>query len=106
MKNNRRGLLVKHLSGGELDQAIADAQKADETCLVRRLCYVKNLYAGDMREEASDRVGISRSTTRRWAHAWNEGGVEGLRPGFGGQPPKLTTAQFDELCEILEEGQP
>ena len=42
MKTNRRGLLVKHLSGGELDQAIADAQKADETRLVRRLCYVKN----------------------------------------------------------------
>lgn len=31
MKNNRRGPLVRHLSGGELDQAIADAQKADET---------------------------------------------------------------------------
>ncbi|GAA0478819.1 helix-turn-helix domain-containing protein [Halococcus dombrowskii] len=107
MKNNRRGLLVKHLSGGELDQAIADAQKSDETRLVRRLCYVKNLYYGDTREEAGDHVGISRSTTRRWARAWNEGGVEGLRPGFGGgRPPKLTNEQFDELCEILREGQP
>jgi transposase len=107
MKSNRRGPLVKHLSGGELDQAIADAQKSDETRLVRRLCYVKNLYYGDTREEAGDRVGISRSTTRRWARAWNEGGVEGLRPGFGGgRPPKLTNAQFDEFCDILEEGQP
>ncbi|EMA51298.1 IS630 family transposase [Halococcus salifodinae] len=107
MKNNRRGLLVRHLSGDELDRAIADAQKADETRLVRRLCYVKNLYAGDTHEEAGDRVGISRSTTRRWARAWNEAGVEGLRPGFGGgRPPKLTNEQFDELCDILEEGQP
>ncbi|WP_425311095.1 helix-turn-helix domain-containing protein [Halococcus dombrowskii] len=72
MKNNQRGLLVKHLSSDELDRAIADAQKADETHLVRRLCYVKNLYAGDTREEAGDRVGISPSTTRRWAQAWNE----------------------------------
>ena len=31
IKNNQRGLLVKHLSGDELDRAIADAQKADET---------------------------------------------------------------------------
>ncbi|MGN8216135.1 IS630 family transposase [Halococcus salifodinae] len=68
---------------------------------------MKNLYAGDTHEEAGDRVGISRSTTRRWARAWNEAGVEGLRPGFGGgRPPKLTNEQFDELCDILEEGQP
>ena len=107
MKNSRRGPLVKHLTPGELDQAITDAQKADETGLVRRLCFVKNLYHGDTREEAGDRVGISRSTTHRWARAWNKDGVEGLRPSFGGgRPPKLTNQQFDELCAILKEGQP
>ncbi|WP_166033631.1 hypothetical protein [Haloplanus aerogenes] len=50
---------MKHLSEEELEQAITDAQKAGETCLVRRLCYVKNLYQGDTREEAGKRVGIS-----------------------------------------------
>lgn len=65
MKNDRRGLLVRYLSGDELCRAIADAQRPDETRLVRRLCYVKNLYAGDTRDGAGDRVGISRSTTRR-----------------------------------------
>jgi putative transposase len=107
MKNGQRGLLVKHLTESELDQAIEEAQKADETRLVRRLCFVKNLYHGDTREQAGSRVGISRSTTRRWAHAWNDGGVEGLRPRFGGgRPPKLTPEQWDEFCDILEEGQP
>lgn len=107
MKNSRRGQLVRHLSGAELDQAIEDAQKADETRLVRRLCFVKNLYQGDTRTEAGERVGISRSTTRRWARAWNDGGVEGLRPSFGGgRPPKLPSEQFDDLCTILEDGQP
>jgi putative transposase len=107
MKGSQRGLLVRHLTETELDQAIAEAQKADETRLVRRLCYVKNLYAGDTREQAGNRVGISRATTRRWARAWNDGGVEGLRPGFGGgRPPKLSPTQFEELCELLEEGQP
>ena len=68
---------------------------------------MKNLYQGDTRKEAGDRVGISRSTTRRWARAWNESGVEGLRPRFGGgRPPKLTLAQFDELCTVLEKDQP
>jgi putative transposase len=99
--------LVKHLSEDELEQAITDAQKADETRLVRRLCYIKNLYQGDTRKEAGKRVGISRSTTRRWARAWNDRGVDGLRPSFGGgRPPKLTPAQFEELCGILEAGQP
>lgn len=107
MKSSRRGQLVKHLSEEEFEQAIKDAQKADETRLVRRLCYIKNLYQGDTREEAGKPVGISQSTTRRWARAWNEGGIEGLRPRFGGgRPPKLTPTQFDELCEILTEGQP
>jgi len=107
MKSSPRGLLLKHLTETELDHVIEEAQKADETRLVRRLCFVKNLYQGDTRKEAGDRVGISRSTTRRWAHAWNEDGVDGLRPRFGGgRPPKLTPAQFDELCTILEDGQP
>ncbi len=80
---------------------------ADETRLVRRLCFVKNLYHGDTREQAGRRVGISRSTTRRWARAWNDDGVDGLRPRFGGgRPPKLTPRQWAELCAVLEEGQP
>jgi len=76
MKSSGRGQLVKRLTEEELDYAITDAQKADETSLVRRLCYVKNLYQGDTREEAGKRVGISRSTTHRWARAWNDGGIE------------------------------
>ncbi|RQG87852.1 helix-turn-helix domain-containing protein [Natrarchaeobius halalkaliphilus] len=78
MNNSQRGLLVQHLSEAELDQAVEAAQKADETRLVRRLCFIKNLYQGDTREQAGRRVGISRSTTRRWAVAWNDDGIEGL----------------------------
>ena len=95
------------MSASELEQAIDDAQKADETRLVRRLCFINNLYQGDTRKEAGRRVGISRSTTRRWVRAWNDGGVEGLRPGVGGgRPPKLLAEQFEELCALLEDGQP
>ncbi|WP_152424851.1 IS630 family transposase [Natronococcus jeotgali] len=107
MNNRQRGLLVRHLSEEELDQAIESAQEADETRLVRRLCFIKNLYQGDTREQAGRRVGISRSTTRRWALAWTDSGVKGLCPRFGGgQPPKLTPQQWNELCDVLKEGQP
>ena len=107
MNRSSRAELHRHLSERELDKAIDDAQKADETRLVRRLCFVKNLYAGETRTEAGRRVGVSQPTSSRWARAWNHAGVDGLRPSFGGgRPSKLTSQQFTELCDLLEKGQP
>lgn len=107
MKGSRRFDVIEYLSEAELDTAINEAQKANEARLVRRLCFVKNLYAGDVLEEAARRVGVSQANSSRWAHAWNDAGVDGLRPRFGGgRPPKLSDEQFAELCEILEDGQP
>ena len=98
MKTGRQTDLVKHLSEDELDTAIDDAQKADETRLVRRLCFIKNVYLGDTNEMAARRVGVSHPTGGRWLQGWNERGVEGLRPNFAGGPPaKLSSEQFDEL---------
>ena len=85
MKGSRRFDVVEHLSEAELDTAINDAQKVDEARLVRRLCFVKNLYAGDVLEEAARRVGVSQANSSRWAHVWNDAGVDGLRPSFGGR---------------------
>ena len=99
--------VVEHLPNAELNQAINEAQKTDEIYLVRRLCFVKNLYAGMTQQQAGEAVGVSQPTSSRWARAWNAGGVAGLRPRFGGgRPPKLTPAQWAELCVTLEEGQP
>ncbi|MFC6977168.1 IS630 family transposase [Halomicroarcula sp. GCM10025709] len=107
MYGSRRFEVVEHLLNAELDQAIDDAQKADETHLVRRLCFVKNLYEGKTQQQAGAAVGVSQPTSSRWARAWNQNGIEGLRPRFGGgRPPKLTPAQWDEFCAVLEEGQP
>ena len=107
MKRGRRLEIVQHLTEAELERAITEAQKADETRLVRRLCFVRNLYAGDTLKEAGRRVGVSQPTTSRWARAWNERGVEGLVPSFGGgRPPKLSPEQFGDLWETLEADQP
>ncbi|GCF14482.1 hypothetical protein Harman_24170 [Haloarcula mannanilytica] len=98
-------MVVEHLSPAELDRAINEAQAADETRLVRRLCFVKNLYQGKTQQQAGNTVGVSQPTSSRWARVWNDGGVDGLRPRFGGgRPPKLTPAQWDEICTILEDG--
>jgi len=88
MSESRRLDVVQHLSKGEPDEAINKPQKADEARLVRCLCFVKNLYTGDVLEDAASRVGVSQANSSRWAHAWNDGGVDGLRPSFGGTAPE------------------
>ena len=107
MNASRRFTVVEHLSNAELDDAIDAAQKADETRLVRRLCFVKNLYEGNTQQQAGTAVGVSQPTSSRWARAWNQNGTEGLRPRFGGgRPPKLTPTQWDEICALLKDSQP
>ncbi len=51
--SNRRAHLERHLSHEELRDAI---KKADDRRVVRRLCFVRNLYAGDTIEEAAWRA--------------------------------------------------
>lgn len=68
---------------------------------------MKNLYRGDTVPEAADREGRSPATGTRWASAWNEGGLDGLMPDFGGgRPAKLDDTEKEELLGRLREGQP
>ena len=104
---NRRKEIERHLSPEEIDEAINDAQKADEARLVRRLTCIKNLYAGDTLKQAAWRVGVDESTVSEWSDDWNDHGLEGLRPSFGGgRPPKLSKQQSERLKRVLEEYQP
>lgn len=97
----------KHVSEEELDEVIDEAQSNEATRVVRRLCLIKNLYFGDSVTEAGTRVGVSQPTASRWVERWNESGVDGLRPDFGGgRPPKLTEEQQAALADVLERHQP
>lgn len=94
----------RHLSSDELKVEI---KKTDDEKVVRRLCFVSNLYAGDSVTEAAARVGASYGAGRLWLHRWNEDGPTGLIPRFGGgRPPKLTHQQSRDLHRLLEGGQP
>lgn len=97
----------RYLTEEELSNSIDEAQKANDTHLVRRLCFVRNLYEGDSVSEAARRVGVTQPTGSRWIEAWNEGGIEGLEPNFGGgRPPKLDESELERLTEVLENHQP
>jgi transposase len=106
MTGRQKGV-ERHLTPEELDEAIDDAQQADEVHLVRRLTCLKNLYAGDTLAEAADRSGVDATTVGRWIDAWNDDGIDGLRPSFGGgRPPKLSEEQRRQLETVLEAHQP
>lgn len=100
----RRAVVERHLTGEELRVEI---KKADDSNVVRRLCFVTNLYAGETVAEAARRVGASQGTASGWLARWNEEGPTGLIPRFGGAPPpKLTHQQSRDLQRLLEESQP
>ena len=88
MSEDRQPPIERHLTEEELSEAIDEAEQADEPRLVRRLCFIKNLYAGDAPEEAAVRVGMSQSTSSHWRRAWNDHGLDGLRPSFGAAGPR------------------
>lgn len=100
---SRRKSVERHLDPGELRAAIDEAQRDGDARLVRRLCFVADLYEGDTLREAGRRVGVSQPTASRWADAWNDGGVEGLRPSFGGgRPPRLREDEHAAVRDLLE----
>ena len=81
MSGNRRKEITFHLSEERIDELLREAEDDHRK---ERLGFLKNLYYGDSIAEAADREGRSAATGSRWADAWNEGGLEGLMPSFGG----------------------
>ena len=68
----RRAVVERHLTYEDLKEAI---KKTDDRKVVRRLCFVSNLYAGDTIEEAARRVAASLSIGGQWLVRWNENGL-------------------------------
>jgi hypothetical protein len=82
MGNNCREEIKYHLPEERIDELL---REVDDKRKYERVGFLKDLYQGDTIGEAADRVGRSEATGDRWADAWNEGGLEGLRPSFGGR---------------------
>ncbi|MWV38842.1 hypothetical protein [Natrialba sp. INN-245] len=98
MINNQRGLLVRHLSEKELNQAIEAAQEADETRLVRRLCFIKNLYQHLSRKlrEAGMNYAKPRPMDPRRPDDAEEALAERLDQALGENDPEKTEETKDE----------
>lgn len=98
---SREVTVERHLSEEELEGLI---RRERDRRLLERLILIRSLYDGEGVERAARRVGRCKATGYLWLRRWNTGGLEGLRPGFGGgRPPKLSDGERDELRKTLEE---
>ncbi|WP_254861546.1 helix-turn-helix domain-containing protein [Halovivax gelatinilyticus] len=101
MTRSRRKRIERHLEPDDLDARLV---AADDPELVRRLCFVKNLYHGDTLAEAAARVGASQPTASRWTERWNADGPDGLVPDDRpGRPPRLDDGQRAKIEARLAE---
>ena len=85
----------------ELDQRIRILEK--NTRILKRLYFIRHRYNGDSVEEACERVEVHKMMEYQWQKRWNEDGYEGLVPRFGGgEPPKLSEDDMNELRDTLK----
>jgi len=93
-------LLVKHLSEQELESLIKNEKSKR---FAERLFFTRDLYAGEDAEMAAKKLGRCRATGYLWLKRWNNHGLGGLKPTFGGgRPSKLSSAELAELKQELQ----
>jgi transposase len=92
--------VVKHLSEEELE-CLIKTEKSKR--FAERLIFIRSLYAGEKVEKAAKELGRCKVTGYLWLSRWNEHGLQGLEPVFGGgRPAKLSSAQREELKQKLQ----
>ena len=65
--------------------------------LLQRLYFIRFLYKGMSVEDASDLIGITKTTGYHWLKKWNDKGQEQLMPHFkGGRHPNLNQLKKEE----------
>jgi transposase len=90
----------RHLSADELEVLIRNEK---DKRVLERLIFIRNLYDGEGVAKAVGKLGRSKVTGYEWLKRYNQGGVEKLKPAFGGgRPPKLSKDKQEKLKEELK----
>ncbi len=93
--------IVRWLTPEELNREIRN--RKIEAVVLRKLLFIKALYAGKSVPQAAEEVRVSKVTGYVWLNEWNERGLEGLKPNYGGgRPSELSKEQKEELKAILK----
>jgi transposase len=70
----------------------------------RRLRAAELFAQGVRQADVARELGVVHQTVSDWYALWKEGGVDALRAGRPGRPPKLTEAQLAEVEQALARG--
>jgi transposase len=91
-----------------LKELVADTENAKQRDRYRVVLLAGEGSASDgqlTREQIAERVGRSRQFVDQWVGRYRRDGLSGLIPRRAkGRPPKLTAAQQQELCRLLDSG--
>ncbi len=94
--------IVKWLTLEELNEEIRKRKICSE--VLRKLFFIKELYKGTTVPQAAEEVGVSKVIGYIWLEKWNEKGLEGLKPNYGGgRPSELSEEQKEELKTSLRD---
>lgn len=98
-------MLYAHPQG---DHAISELQvelkKATKATWYRRLKVIQLSMAGRSVPQLAKEFDLCAATLRNYIKAYNQGGIEGLRPGTSsGRPPKVGQLSKDDWGEILHQ---
>jgi transposase len=81
------------------------AKSENNVRVSRRMLAIANALSGMDRKTAAEAAGMDRQALRDWVIRYNEHGLEGLRDRWGrGRPPRLETAEAEELAAIILRG--
>ena len=94
--------IVNHLKINDIDELISECKT--HVRFLKRLIFIKLLMQDSTILEAAEFVGYTERTGYNWLKSYNQGGLDGLIPNFGGgRPSFLTDEQLKELHEILKD---
>ena len=81
------------------------AQKDKEPRVVLRIQGILMSLEGHTSGEIAAHLKVHRSTVSLWIDQWNQHGQEGLLEGYrSGRPSRLSLAERERLCDILDRG--
>lgn len=81
------------------------AARERDGAAARRMLALAFVLDGQTRTHAAESCGMDRQTLRDWVHRYNTDGLAGLRDrAHTGRPGRLTAAQKEELCLLVEAG--
>jgi transposase len=91
-----------YLSMNDIDELISDCNIYVR--LYKRLLVIKMLKKGFNIDDAAEFINVTPRTVYNWLKNYNEKGLDGLIPNFGGgRPAYLTNEELSELNIILSD---